>query len=257
MPALSPLAGRYEPGQSFTIVSSAAMLAAGTTPDDPVPCRPNNAVDGRNFVNDPPEPNLGSNTSFKKDFAYACATAFVGLSETLSSSEITQAAARFGIGGWQLPVSSFFAGYIGQPGGDGTLAADAIGTGDVRVSPLGMALAAAVVDSGRWHAPSLVSDLTDASIVPRGAESPQVLAALRGLMRGAAAQGTNKVADIGGNVYGQVGNAPFGANRQLHISWYVGYQGDIAFAVVELGNSASASAAPLAGSFLQNIQTGS
>ncbi len=54
-------------------------------------------------------------------------------------------------------ADSSFAGQIGQPANSGALADDVIGAGGVRVSPLGMALAAAVVDSGHWHAPSLVS----------------------------------------------------------------------------------------------------
>jgi cell division protein FtsI/penicillin-binding protein 2 len=257
MPALSPLAGSYEPGQAFTIISTAAMLAAGKNPSDPVPCLQSNSVDGRNFVNDPPVPNLGSNATLKTDFANACATAFAGLSESLTSNQLAAAALSFGIGGWQLPVSSYFAGQLGQPVGEGKLAADTIGIGDVRVSPLGMALAAEVVDSGSWHAPSLVHGLTDASAVPRGLESPQVLSALRELMRGAAATGSNRIADVGGDVFGQVGNAPLAAGHGLRIGWYVGYQGDIAFAVVELGRSASASAAPLAGRFLQQIKAGS
>jgi cell division protein FtsI/penicillin-binding protein 2 len=256
MPSISPLAGRYEPGQAFTIISSAAILAAGKAPDDPVPCLASNLVDGKSFVNDPPEAILGDTASFEQDFAYACSTAFAGLSESLTGTQLSQAAARFGIGGWELPVSDFFAGQLGQVS-SGNLAADAIGTGGVRVSPLGMALAAGVVESGQWHAPSVVAGKTDSSTVPRGAESDQVLAALRMLMRSAASTGANKVADVGGDVYAQVGNAPFAQGRNMHIAWYVGYQGDVAFAVVELGNSASASAASLAGSFLQNIRTGS
>jgi hypothetical protein len=82
-----------------------------------------------------------------------------------------------------------------------------------------------------------------------------VLSELRELMQQAAAHGQNKVADIGGDVYAQSGNAPDG--RKLRISWFVGYQGDIAFAVVELSRSAAGSAAPLAGRFLRNLQTGS
>ena len=80
---------------------------------------------------------------------------------------------------------------------------------------------------------------------------------LRQLMREAMKTPTNEVADIGGDVSGQAGNAPFGAHHQLRIGWLVGYQGDVAFAVVELGKSASDSAAPLAGSFLRNLQAGS
>jgi cell division protein FtsI/penicillin-binding protein 2 len=254
-PDLSPLAGEYQPGQAFTIISSAAILGKGVAADGPVPCKQVNNVNGQRFVNDPPELGLGNNAPFGKDFAYACSTAFVGMSESLTRAELAAAAARFGVGGWQLPVSSYFAGQIGQPSGEVALAEDTIGTGDVRVSPLGMALAAAVVDSGRWHSPSLVTGMADAGSEPSGTESPQVLSELRTLMREAVASGAGKSADVGGNVAGQVGNAPFAAG--LRISWFVGYQGDIAFAAVELGKSASGSAAPLAGSFLQKLGPGS
>jgi cell division protein FtsI/penicillin-binding protein 2 len=257
-PGLSPLAGQYQPGQAFTIVSSAAILSStGVGANNPVPCPPRNPAGGLNFVNNPPEQGLGAKPSFEKDFANACSTAFVYLSMQLNSGELAQAAAKFGIGGWQLPVSSYFAGHIGQPSGAGELAADAIGSGNVQVSPLGMALAAAVVDSGKWHGPSLVEGRSDSSSVARGVESPRVLATLRRLMRATVSSGGGRSANVGAQVYGQIGNASFNAARKLRISWFVGYQGDIAFAVVELGKSASDSAAPLAGSFLQNIQTGS
>lgn len=257
-PSLSPLAGQYQPGQAFTIVSSAAILSStGVTASSPVPCHPSNGAGGLNFVNDPPEVGLGGRPSLEQDFANACSTAFVGLSLQLNAHELTKAADNFGIGGWQLQGSSYFAGHIGQMTGAGSLAADSIGAGDVRTSPLGMALAAAVVDSGKWHGPSLVTGLTDPNSVVRGLESPQVLATLRRLMRATVTSGAGQGANVGGQVYGQVGNTPFGTSRNLRMSWFVGYQGNIAFAVVELGKSASASAAPLAGSFLQNFQTGS
>jgi cell division protein FtsI/penicillin-binding protein 2 len=255
-PPLSPLAGEYQPGQAFTIVSSAAILSStGVTPDNPVPCPRTNQPSGRLFVNNPPELNLGGSPPFAKDFAYACSTAFVGLSLSMSSADLTKAAGEFGVGGWQLPLASF-AGHIGRPAGAGQLAAETIGGGQVRVSPLGMALAAAVVDSGKWHSPNLWEGSTDPP-VSRGAESSRVLTALRSLMRGAVSEGSGQPANVGPGVYGQVGNASFGAAKHLRIGWFVGYQGDIAFAVVELGKSASASAAPLAGTFLQNIQAGS
>jgi cell division protein FtsI/penicillin-binding protein 2 len=259
MPALSPLAGKYAPGQAFTIVSSAAILSGGRLSlTDPVPCPSTNRVDGRVFTNDPPVPYLGSAPSFRTDFAHACATAFAGgLSLSLNVSDLAKAADEFGIGGWQLPVSSYFAGEIGQPVGEGGLAAVTIGNGGVQVSPLDMALAASVVDSGRWHAPSLVAGLADPSTTARGVETPQVLGALRLLMREAMSTSSNKIANVGGNVYGQVGNAAFSPGHQFRISWFVGYRGDIAFAVVELGKSSSVSAAPLAGSFLRNISAGS
>jgi len=262
-PSIDPLAGSYQPGQAFTIVSTSAILNNHrVAPNSPVLCTQSNPVNGHNFVNNPPEQFLARSTTFRKDFAFACATAFVGLSEPLKPADLTKAANAFGIGGWQLPIASY-AGTIGQPYGEGVVAADTIGTGDVRVSPLGMALAAGVADSGKWHPPSLVTG-ADPSSASRAVETPQVLSMLRSLMRNAVSAGAGKAANIsgkaassGGKVYGQVGNAAFSQGHDLRISWFVGYRGDIAFAVVELGNSASDSAAPLAGTFLHYIHTGS
>ncbi len=260
MPALDALAGQYEPGQAFTIISSAALLSTGhLTPSDPVPCPPSNSVDGTVFTNDPPEPDLGSTPSFQVDFSHACATAFAGgLSLMLAPSDLAKASNAFGIGGWELPVSTYFAGQTGQPAGEGALAADMIGTGGVRVSPLGMALAAAVVASGRWHSPSLVWGMTDPGAAPRVVESDQVLAALSSLMQSVMRTPQNRVANVGGNVGGQTGSAPFGPG-QLRSNWFVGYQGDIAFAVIQLSSATgapAASAVPLAAAFLRNLRAG-
>jgi cell division protein FtsI/penicillin-binding protein 2 len=256
-PTLNPLSGEYAPGQAFTIVSSAAILGTGRLSlSAPVPCPSSNTVDGRVFTNDPPEPSLGSTPSFRTDFAHGCDTAFAGgLSMLVTNADLDKASSELGIGGWQLPVSSYFAGQIGQPGSAGSLAADMIGTGTVRVSPLDMALVASVVDSGHWHAPSLVAGMSDSSSAVRTAESPQVLDELRLLMRQTMRTSPNAVANVGGTVFGQAGSAPF--NSQLNIDWFVGYQGNVAFAVVELAKSASDTAAPLAASFLQNLQAGS
>lgn len=260
MPALSPLGGQYQPGQAFTIVSSAALLAAGqVTPASAVQCPAGSQVDGRSFVNIPAEPaSLQRKSTFDKDFSLGCATTFAGLSQGLSAGDLTTAAGEFGIGApWQLPLSGSFSGTIGQPTGMGILAADVVGGGDVRVSPLAMALMAATADSGRWHAPSLVADKTDPSAAAKETMSTQALSELQSLMHDAVLRGSGSPANAGGNVYGQTGSAGFGLRGRLRISWFVGYQGNTAFAVAELVKSPSNSAAAVAGSFLRNIRTGS
>jgi cell division protein FtsI/penicillin-binding protein 2 len=257
MPELQPVSGKYLPGQAFTIVSSAAILRySSVTPASTVSCSQTNDV-GRSFSNDPPEHGLGDSPSFQKDFAYACSTAFVTLSLELNANDLAKMAASFGVGGWQLPpLTDFYAGTIGQPSGEAGIAADTIGDGDVRMSPLGMALAAAVVDSGQWHAPSLVRGVADPSNAAEGKMSAQVRGYLQGLMHDAVTAGAGRAANVGDDVFGQVGNAPFGTH-QMRISWFVGYQGSgIAFAVVELGKSANNSAAALTGTFLRDIRTG-
>jgi cell division protein FtsI/penicillin-binding protein 2 len=256
MPSLQPLSGQYEPGQAFTIISSAAILSTGLSPGAPVPCPVNNPVGKRIFYNEPREPN-GGTWSFRTDFARACSTAFAGLALRSSvAHSLTTASQGFGIGGWQLPVSSF-AGRMGPPSGQAMLAAEMIGTGDVRISPLGMALAASVVDSGKWHAPSLVTGpgLGESSSAPRGTTSAKVMTELRALMRDAAKSPANAVADVG-DVYAQVGSGRYGSGH-LWINWFVGYRGGIAFAVVQLGKSPSTSVSSLAGNFLQGLKAGS
>jgi cell division protein FtsI/penicillin-binding protein 2 len=253
MPGLDPLGGSYEPGQSFTMISAAAILSKGMKLNAPVSCYQRVGT----FDNVPPVQFLGSKATFQNDFSHQCSTAFAGLAQFLTPSALKQAGSSFGIGGWSLPLpaSSYSAGQLGLSG-SASLGADMMGSGDVRVSPAGMALAAAVVDSGSWHAPSLVTGEADPASAPRQPESPQVLSELRELMQQAAQRGRNKVADSDNNVFAQSGTAPFGTGK-LQINWFVGYQGNIAFAVVELGKSAAGSAAPLTGSFLRNVQAGS
>lgn len=260
MPAVSPLAGRYLPGQAFTIVPTAALLETGFDPSSQVPCKSENTVGNIRFTNHPREVGLGAQPPFSVDFAHACGTAFAGLFQQLSQSELSSAARRFGIGAsWQLRVDSY-SGTIGDPDGYGQIAATSIGADGVRVSPLDMALAVGLVQSGGWHVPELVPG---ASATPGLASagrpfSPQVILALRKLMRATVRHGAGRGAAVAGlPVYGQVGGSALAGGKGLRSAWFVGYQGKIAFAVLELTRSSATSAASLAGTFLRDLRTGS
>jgi cell division protein FtsI/penicillin-binding protein 2 len=255
LPSLQPLDGRYQPGQAFTIVSAAALVGGGLGLTAPIPCGPSNPVGGENFTNDPPEPAL--HPSFRIDFANACSTAFAGLSLKLTGKQLQQAAAGFGLGKpWRLPVSAF-SGAMRLPVGQAETAEDSIGEGSVQVSPLDMAIVAAVVQSGTWNPPSLVTSPPDPGLTPTRPFNVQVVSALQTLMRTTVSAGAGQAADLPGPpVYGQVGSAPFGTTG-LHTAWFVGFQGNVAFAVVELVRSPSTSAAPIAGAFLSRLRAGS
>ena len=163
MPAINALNGRYQPGQAFTIVSTAALVAAGFDVGTRIPCMSQNQVGGRTFKNSPPERALGAQPPFSMDFARACGTAFAGLSLRLHPSQLISAASRFGLGvPWQpaLPLRAF-SGSLGGPASVSQLAAASIGAGTVRTSPLGMALIAATVQAGAWHPPVLVTSPAD------------------------------------------------------------------------------------------------
>ncbi len=255
MPAVQALSGRYRPGQAFTIVSTAALLSTGFSPAAPIPCRTVNLVGGKTFTNDPREPAAGRQWLFSGDFAHACSTAFAGVSLNLDAGEFMRAAEHgFGLGGtWQLPLASF-AGSVRFPVGQAALAEDAIGGGSVRVSPLQMAVIAGVAASGSWHQPVLVTSPADPAQQPRASFSRQVISQLRALMRATVTSGAGRAANVaGGPVYGQVGTSPLGHGKRLYATWFVGFQGGVAFAVLEFTRSPADSAAPLAGSFLRSL----
>lgn len=257
MPAISALDGRYRPGQAFTIVSTAALVNTGFNVATRIPCMSADPVGGRTFRNSPRESGLGTSPPFSTDFARACSTAFAGLSQRLHASELTSVAGPdgFGLGAqWQLPLRAF-AGSLGSEPDDAQLAADSIGAGTVRASPLDMALVAAIVQSGTWHRPTLVTSPPDPGLAPRVPFGPKVVGVLRTLMRGTVRSGAGRAANVrGAAVYGQVGNVVLGIGHHgLRASWFVGYRGGVAFAVLEFTRSPRTSAAPVAGKFLREL----
>jgi hypothetical protein len=260
LPAVSPLDGRYQPGQAFTIVSSAALLAAGKVKaKTPLKCYPHSSV-GQEFANVPAESNLGPHLTFRDVFAHACSTEFAALSLVLTSRQLTSAAEELGIGGppWKLPLPSF-AGQLTSPGSStGQLAADTIGRGSVLVSPLDMALVAGAVDSGTWRAPLVVTTPgTQRPTRPR--LSGPVAAQLRGLMRSTVKSGAAKAADVpGAQVFGQVGVAWLPGHHGLRAIWFVGFRGKVAFSVVVFARSPSfAPAVQIAAQFAAGLPSGS
>ena len=143
------------PGVHDRLHGGAAEYRAGRREDgDPVQCL---EPGGRGELH---ERSAGAGPAARSaaDFANACSTAFAGLSLRMSAKELKIAATGFGLGKpWQLPLDAF-PGTMGSPSNQAELAEDSIGTGSVQVSPLDMAIAAAVVQSGTWHPPSLVTE---------------------------------------------------------------------------------------------------
>ena len=254
------LAGRYPPGEAFTIVSTAALLSTGFSVDTEIPCAEVKDVGGKTFTNDPPQAGIGAQPPFRADFAADCGTAFAGLSRLLTGNQLNSAAAGLGLGAsWRLPMPTF-SGTVPLATNDADRAAETIGDGGVQVSPLAMALVAGDVGSGGTHSPALVTAADPggpAPASPTASLQPGLAGSLRSLMRASVASGAARPAsagDITGRpVYGQVGRAAL-ATKGTWANWFVGYRGNIAFAVLEIGSPATAStagAAALAARFLQ------
>ena len=248
LPRINPLAGHYPPGGAFTIVSTEALLATQLPLDAQIRCTSSSNVGGHTFVNVPPV-QLSGQPTFASDFAHGCGTAFTYLSRRLDPGMLSDAAQGFGFGSQlRLPLTAF-SGSLSSDGGGAGLAANTIGQGGVQVSPLGMAMVAANVDAGGWHSPSLTSSPAQTQATGPAAFPTSRMQALRSLMRTAVRSGAARRANLSGQpIYGQVGVAPSGKN--LWASWFVGYRGDLAFAVLQLSKSPQISAAPAAAQFL-------
>jgi cell division protein FtsI/penicillin-binding protein 2 len=245
LPRVNPLDGQYRPGQAFTIVPTAALLSNDRTfgANWHIPCWQTSPVGGQHFVNIPPVPKLGR-PRFGDDFTHACSTAFTELSKLLNPDDLSVAAGQFGIGvPWRLPLRpSPFVGSIQKPGSQGETAADSIGTGTVLVSPLNMALAAGVVESGSWHRPSIVTGPSGPTLTS-GDKLPvrfngHVISELQELMAGTVKSGAAQAARLAGEtLYGQVGTAPLVGHHKVRSVWFVGFRSGVAFAVVVLSRS--------------------
>jgi cell division protein FtsI/penicillin-binding protein 2 len=246
LPSGGPLNARVQPGMAFSIVSAAALLSTGVSVNLRLPCEPVADVGGVTFTY---QPGTTSASTFATDFADGCGTAFANMSRTLTAQQLASTERAFGIGSsWQLRTTSF-SGSAPAVSGEGSVAAQVTGSGGVLMSPLSMATVAAEVASGTGHSPTLLS--TDSSTSWGPQLSAKEMTELRTLMRLAVTSGTAQAANLpGAPVYGQAGVVQTGKNSYL--SWFAGYRGTTAVAVLETGTTPSQAAA-LAGQFLKSV----
>ena len=218
------LTGHFPPGSSMKTMTATALLSAGTvTPDTPVPCPGTTVVDGREFENED-QFDLGTVPLRTEAFAQSCNTTFIQQALQLPDGALAAAAASYGVGtDWQLPVD-IFGGAVPATSTGTTKAADAIGQGEVLMSPAQLALVAAGIASGTPAAPVEVVGGDPAGPAPQG-PGPAVLDALRPMMREVVLSGTAKALGGRGEVYGKTGTAEFGSNTppDSH-GWFMGYR---------------------------------
>ena len=255
------LEGRYPPGSTFKVVTTAALLGAGITPDQTVTCPPDAVIGGKRFTNF--EGETAASIPFRRAFAISCNTAFVGLASRLSNAQLSAAATSFGFGVSLRPGLPAAGGRFPTPVDAAEHAAAAIGQGKVTASPLSLATIAAAVDFGTWHAPRLVgappgaSDTTTTTTPAPAPLDPAVVQTLRQLMAEVVSSGTGTPAQVPGGapVAGKTGTAEFGpGNPPATHAWFIGFRGDLAFAVlVEGGGVGGRVAAPVVARFLAAV----
>ncbi|MFD0747998.1 penicillin-binding transpeptidase domain-containing protein [Phytohabitans flavus] len=244
------------PGSTFKMVSALALLDKGAvTLDTKVDCPKNATVDGRSYKNSH-NMALGS-VPFRVDFARSCNTAFIGLAPKLGDDGLATTGRALGLEGkWDMGVNAF-TGKVSTGGSATERASASFGQGTTVVSPLAMAAATAAVARGQWQQPVV---LTDPAPAEKAAPGPELNAgsveAVRTMMREVVTTGTGSaLKDIPGEpVYGKTGTAEFDNNPANTHAWWVGWQGDIAFAVfVEKGGDSGTSSVPVAEKFLRGL----
>jgi cell division protein FtsI/penicillin-binding protein 2 len=248
------LAGTYPPGSTFKVITSAALLGAGSTASTPAPCPKSITVDGRSFQNF--EGEASGALDLARAFQISCNNAFIGLGDKLPADTLTKAATSFGFNAhWSLGIESSGGSYP-TPSDRAELAASAIGQGRVLTSPVQMASVAAAVASGQWRAPSLVSSPAPKPGPTVPPLNPGVDATLKSFMASVIrGDGTAAGAGLPADSYGKTGTAEFanGSPPPTH-AWYIGFRGNLAFAIiVEDGGVGGRVAAPLAAGFLNAV----
>jgi len=245
------LLGRYPPGSTFKVVSTAALLRDGLDPEQTVDCPPTITVEGKSFRNF--EGGAAGAVPFSTDFAQSCNTAFVSLADRLSRDALPGTARDFGLGvrvRAGVPVAD---AEVPPARDDVGQAAMMIGQDRIIASPLAMAGVAATVAGGRWRSPRILPGAKKRT-GPRIESS--TLATLRRLMRQVVTSGTGtELAGLPGEVRGKSGTAEYGGGDPppTH-AWFIATRGDLALAVlVEDGESGGRVAAPVARRFLEAL----
>ena len=248
------LQGTFPPGSTFKIVTASALTKKGLRPSTTVQCPPTVDIGGRIFHNFDNE-HLGT-TSLLNAFAVSCNTTFAMLaSQHLTGSALRSMAEEFGFN--QKPALGIPAvlGRFSTPHQPVDLAAAAFGQGTDLVSPLSQAAEAAAIEDGTWRPPVLVVSPAPSQTAQPRKLSPALLGSLRPMMRAVVTRGTAAGVGFPPGVYGKTGTAEYGSgpNPPSH-AWFIGYRGDLAFAVLVEGGGVGADAsAPIANAFLRKV----
>lgn len=246
------LTAQVPPGSTFKMVSAYALFKAGVVElDSDVACPSEFTVEGRAFRN---SDGFGlGDVPFRTAMARSCNTTFAALAPELPADGLAAAGAELGIGGdWDLGVDTF-TGSVSTGGSATERAAAAFGQGTTVVSPVAMAAATAAVARGAWLPPRLLVEDPATEPVPLDEAAVEDLhGALREVVTSGTARRLNGVP--GGEVFGKTGSAEYQDGSEDTHAWFVGWQGDLAFAIfVEDGGSGADAAVPIARDFLTRL----
>ncbi|WP_051709967.1 penicillin-binding transpeptidase domain-containing protein [Streptomyces sp. NRRL S-350] len=236
--------GGQAPGSTMKVITSAALLQEGVTPDTVVPCK-ETTYSPRVWHND----DAGNFPSYTltDDFTHSCNTGFIdkGLEKLQPGTLAKVAREQFGLGlEWHIGIPSRDA-TVPVPGNKDEAAAGYIGQGQIQVNSLLMASVAATVQSGTFRQPVLREDAK--RVTAPGRLPSDVARDLRTMMAKTATQGTARapMSGLSGQVGAKTGTAEAGSGQATN-SWFIAYQGDLAVAAEVEGGGHGNSAAGVA-----------
>jgi peptidoglycan glycosyltransferase len=231
------IAQTYPPGSTFKVVTAAAALAGGMTPDSVIdaPHRlplPLTTIQLHNFNDEVCDPS--GKMTLLAAFEISCNTAFAGLGLKLGQDPLRKQADAFGFDAASLGVPMPVATSVFPPGLNAPQTAQsAIGQFDVRITPLEAAMmAAAVANHGTLMKPYLVSSLESQNLQPVETAHPQKLGVtmssqvadeLTQMMEAVVSKGTGTAAQIPGvTVAGKTGTAQNAPGKAPH-AWFIAF----------------------------------
>ncbi|MDX1893149.1 D,D-transpeptidase PbpA [Mycolicibacterium sp. 050158] len=229
----------YPPGSTFKVITTAAALSKGATPDTPVTAAariplPDSTATLENYGgascgNDPM-------TTLRTAFAKSCNTAFVDLGIKTGVDALRTTAQSFGLDAAPPPIPLQVAASTVGPISDGAaLGMSSIGQKDVALTPLQNAMiAATVANGGVTMQPYLVDDLKGPDLGNISSNSPhelrravsaQVATTLTDLMIDAEQVTQQSGAIAGVQIASKTGTAEHGSdprNTPPH-AWYIAF----------------------------------
>ncbi|AYF77461.1 penicillin-binding protein [Nocardia yunnanensis] len=244
------LTGLYPPGSTFkTVTVSAAMQAGEVAPDSMVACPGKENIEGREIPNDN-NFDLGQ-VPLHTGFAKSCNTTMGRLAVQLPPDGLTQAAAQLGLGiDYVTPGLTTVTGSVPTADTPALRVEEGIGQGKVTGSPFGMALVAAALARGSVPPPMLVQGQPGTTAKQPPALPAGIADQVKAMMRETITGGTaTALRDIPG-LLGKTGTAEYIDDKHAH-GWFVGIDGDLAFAVFISDAGSSDPAVQAAGRMLR------
>jgi peptidoglycan glycosyltransferase len=223
----------YPPGSTFKLVTAAAALADGKTPDSTVESPDRLKLPGTRVYLSNSTNCGGTKITITQALRVSCNTAFANLGLDVGASKLREQAQLFGFDQRHLADLGGVASQFPDKLNEAQLALSAIGQYDVAASPLQMAMiSAAIANDGVLMDPYVVSSVRSADLKPIETHKPQQLSTamtpdnakeLQQMMLQVVNQGTGHNAQIPGvEVAGKTGTAQSDPKRKP-FAWFTSF----------------------------------